>query len=58
MFSAILYQLQNTGVCNANSNQLRQMVVDSLEANAALYRDFLCQLILQTQRSPQLKMST
>ena len=43
MFSAVSYQLQNTGVCNADSNQLRQMVVDHLEANAALYCDFLCQ---------------
>ena len=42
MFSALWYQLQNTVV---NSNQLRQMVVDHLEANAALYRDFLCQPI-------------
>jgi hypothetical protein len=45
MFSAVSYQLQTTGVCNADSNQLRQMVADHLEANAALYHDFLCQPI-------------
>ena len=43
MFSAVSYQLQNTGVCNADSSELRQNVADHLEANTALYRDFLCQ---------------
>ena len=43
MFSAISYQLQKNGVCNADSNKLRQKVADHLEANAALYCDFLCQ---------------
>ena len=43
MFSAISYQLQNTSVCNADSSELRQKVADHLEANAALYHDFLCQ---------------
>ena len=45
MFSAVSYQLQNAGVCNADSSELRQKVADHLEANAALYHDFLCQLI-------------
>ena len=45
MFSAISYQLQNTSVCNADSSELRQKVADHLEANAALYHDFLCQPI-------------
>ena len=43
MFSAISYQLQNNGVCDADSNKLREKVADHLEANAALYCDFLCQ---------------
>ena len=43
IFSSISYQLQTTGVCNVNSNELRQKVADHLQANAALYRDFLCQ---------------
>ena len=46
MFSAISYQLQNTSVCNADSSELRQKVADHLEANAALYHDFLCQPVL------------
>ena len=60
MFSAISYQLQNAGVCNADSSELRQKVADHLEANAALYRDFLCQPLttMQTQSSQQLKMRT
>ena len=45
MFSAVSYQLQNAGVCNADSSEFRQKVADHLEANAALYHDFLCQLI-------------
>ena len=43
MFSAISYQLQNNGVCDADSNKLREKVADHLQANAALYCDFLCQ---------------
>ena len=43
VFSAISYQLQKNGVCNVDSNKLRQKVADHLEANAALYCDFLCQ---------------
>ena len=42
----ISYQLQNTSVCNADSSELRQKVADHLEANAALYHDFLCQPVL------------
>ena len=40
MFSAISYQLQSTGVCNVDNNE---MVADYLEANAASYCDFLSQ---------------
>ena len=40
MFSAVSYQLQNSGICNANSNDLRLMVA---EQNAASYWDFLAQ---------------
>ena len=43
MFSAVSYQLQANGVCNVDSNELRQKVADHLQANAALYRDFLCE---------------
>ena len=45
MFSAISYQLQKNGVCDADSNKLREKekVADHLQANAALYCDFLCQ---------------
>ena len=43
MFSAVSYQLQTTGVCNVDSNELKQKVADHLEANAALYHDFLSQ---------------
>ena len=43
MFSAISYQLQKNGVCDADSNKLKEKVADHLEANAALYCDFLCQ---------------
>ena len=43
MFSAVSYQLQNNGICNANSNDLRLMVADYLEQNAASYWDFLTQ---------------
>ena len=43
MFSAVSHQLKNSGVCSADCNALRQKVADHLEANAALYCDFLCQ---------------
>ena len=43
MFSAISYQLQTNDVCTADSSELRQKVADHLEANALLYRNFLCQ---------------
>ena len=43
MFSAVSYQLQTSGVRNVDSNELRQKVADHLEANAALYHDFLSQ---------------
>ena len=43
MFSAVSYQLKNSGVCSADCNEMRQKVADHLEANAALYCDFLCQ---------------
>ena len=43
MFSAASYQLQTTGVCCVDSSELRQKVADHLEANAALYCDFLSQ---------------
>ena len=43
MFSAISYQLQKHDVSNADSGKLRQKVADHLEANVALYCDFLRQ---------------
>ena len=43
MFSAVSYQLKNSGVYSADCNEMRQKVADHLEANAALYCDFLCQ---------------
>ena len=43
MFSAVSYQLQANSVCNVDSNELRQKIADYLQANAALYRDFLCE---------------
>ena len=43
MFSAVSYQLQTSGVCNVDNNELRQMVANYLEANAASYCDFLSQ---------------
>ena len=45
MFSAVSYQLETSGVCTVDSNELRQKVADHLESNAALYRDFLSQPI-------------
>ena len=43
MFSAISHQLQTSDVCNVDSSELRQMVASHMEANAALYRGFVCQ---------------
>ena len=43
MFSAIAYQLNSSGVCDVNSNGLRQTIADFLEANKAQYWDFVCQ---------------
>ena len=45
MFSALSYQLQANGVCNADSSELRQNVADHLRAYAALYHGFLCQAV-------------
>ena len=42
MFSAILHQLQTSDVCDVDSSELRQMVASHMEANAALYRGFVC----------------
>ena len=43
MFSAISHQLQTTHICSIDSSELRQMVASHMEANAALYRGFVCQ---------------
>ena len=43
MFSAISYQLQTNDVCTADSSELKQKVADHLQANAPLYRNFVCQ---------------
>ena len=43
MFSAISHQLQTSDVCSIDSSELRQMVASHMEANAALYRGFVCQ---------------
>ena len=43
MFSAISHQLQTSDVCDVDSSELRQMVASHMEANAALYRGFMCQ---------------
>ena len=40
---AISHQLQTSDVCNVDSSELRQMVASHMEANAALYRGFVCQ---------------
>jgi len=39
MFSAVSHQLQITGVGSVDSNELREMVANHLEANSALYCD-------------------
>ena len=41
MFSAIFYQLQNSGVCNVDSNNLREMVASYLNANAESFCNFI-----------------
>ena len=43
MFSAIAHQLQTSDVCDVDSSELRQMLASHMEANAALYRGFVCQ---------------
>ena len=43
MFSAVSHQLQTSGVCTVDSNELRQMVADYLEENGALYCDAVSQ---------------
>ena len=43
MFSAISHQLQTSNICSIDSSELRQMVASHMEANAALYRGFVCQ---------------
>ena len=47
MFSAIAYQLNSTGICDFDSNTLRQTVADYLGANRASYCDFVCQPVAQ-----------
>ena len=48
MFSAIVYQLNSSGVCDFDSKALRQAVVDYLHANQARYYcDFVCQPVDQ-----------
>ena len=47
MFSAIVYQLNSSGVCDFDSKALTQAVVDYLQANQARYCDFVCQPVDQ-----------
>ena len=48
MFSAIVYQLNSSGVCDFDSITLRQAVVDYLQANQARhYCDYVCQPVDQ-----------
>ena len=42
MFSAIVYQLSNIGIC-VDSQTLRQNVAEYMQANKASYCDFVCQ---------------
>ena len=44
MFSALSYQLQSIGV--SNSDELRQMVANYLESNAASYCNFVSQPVV------------
>ena len=46
MFSAIAYQLNSTGVCDVDSDGLRQTIAHYLEANKAQC-DFVCQPVPQ-----------
>ena len=41
MFSAIAYQLNSSGVCDVDSNGLRQTIAKFLKANKAQYWDFV-----------------
>ena len=52
MFIAVSYQLQTSGVCNVDNNDLRQMVANYLEANAASYCDFLSQPAYNADTEP------
>ena len=47
IFSAIVYQLNSSVVCDFDSKILRQAVVDYLQANQATYCDFVCQPVDQ-----------
>ena len=47
MFSAIVYQLNSSNICDFDSNALRQTVANYLEANKASYCDFVCQPVAQ-----------
>ena len=48
MFSAIVYQLSSTGICDVDSQTLRQNVANYMRANKASYCDFVCQPVEQT----------
>ena len=52
MFSAISYQLEDSGVCSGDSSVLRQKIADFLEANASLYRDFLTDSNFEAMSNP------
>ena len=47
MFSAVVYQLNSSNICDFDSNALRQTIADYLEANKASYCDFLRQPVAQ-----------
>ena len=48
MFSAIVYQLHSIGICDIDSQTLRQNVAEYLQANKASYFDFVCQPVQRT----------
>ena len=48
MFNAIVYQLNSTGICDVDSQTLRQNVANYLRANKASYCDFVCQPVEQS----------
>ena len=48
MFSAIIYQLSSTGICDVDSQTLRQNVANYMQTNKAAYCDFVCQPVEQT----------